>query len=38
MSIKKKVGQTYKNKTSFKVWADSKLTKRIVKTPLDNLC
>ena len=37
-SNKKKTGQKYKNKTKFKLNEESKLTKRILATPLDHLC
>ena len=38
MSNKKKSGQKYHNKFKFKVYDDSKLSKRVKKTPLDLLC
>ena len=38
MSNKKKRGQKHQNVTKFKLNDESKLTKRIMKTPLDHLC
>ena len=38
MSNRKKVGQTYQNKFKYKNFAESKLTKRVNKTPLDLCC
>ena len=38
MSNKKKRGQKYQNATKFKLTAESRMTKRVQATPLDNLC